>query len=232
LKASHWPAEPSAGPNDEAGQLFAKPFHTLCLYSTFISTVRRSARLVSARPEFWVRMFRGRDAEVSTPWPAIPRKTFSRSLKDAPNPTLHQMATQQRRRAIPERLRRRHPLVNRKAPMIRVIETIVFDKQALQSEQEFSEKVGPGIIVTTDAVQRSSFLIAPGRSVTIRRPDGTSMTVLLPLWRCGARTWDYFSQRPRSVQFRYHQRLKCWPNAHIRLGHCRWRREESIPASP
>ena len=54
------------------------------------------------------------------------------------------------------------------------------DKEALQSDPEFSEKVGPGLLVTIDAEQRldaegkPSFLVEPGSTVTVHRPDGSS----------------------------------------------------------
>ncbi len=65
--------------------------------------------------------------------------------------------------------------------MIRVISSVVFDKGALQSgDREFSEKVGPGLLVTVDAKQRVDaegkplFLVEPGSTVRIHRPDGSA----------------------------------------------------------
>ena len=58
--------------------------------------------------------------------------------------------------------------------MIRVLNSIRFDKRALQSDPEFMEKVGPGLLVILDLEQRPSFLVKPGSTVRVRRPDGTS----------------------------------------------------------
>jgi hypothetical protein len=55
----------------------------------------------------------------------------------------------------------------------RVIDSIPFDKQALQGDPEFLEKLGPGLFVTIDAEQRPSLLVKPGTTVRIYRPDGT-----------------------------------------------------------
>jgi hypothetical protein len=57
--------------------------------------------------------------------------------------------------------------------MIRVIESIRFDEQALQNVPEFLEKLGPGLLVTIDIEQRPSFLVEPGSTVRVYRPDGT-----------------------------------------------------------
>ena len=56
---------------------------------------------------------------------------------------------------------------------MRVIDSIRCDEQALRSDPKFSEQVGPGLLVTVDVEQRPSFLIEPGRTVRIQRPDGT-----------------------------------------------------------
>jgi hypothetical protein len=57
--------------------------------------------------------------------------------------------------------------------MIRVIDSIRFDEQALRSDPEFLEKIGPGLLVTIDIEQRPSFLVEPGSTVRVYRPDGT-----------------------------------------------------------
>ena len=63
--------------------------------------------------------------------------------------------------------------------MIRVIDSIKFDKQALQSDPAFSENVGPGLLVTIDVKQsldpegKPALLVEPGSTVRIRRPDGS-----------------------------------------------------------
>jgi hypothetical protein len=63
--------------------------------------------------------------------------------------------------------------------MVRVITSILLDKQALQNVPEFLEKLGPGLLVTVDATQwfdaehRTSFLIEPGSTVRVHRPDGS-----------------------------------------------------------
>jgi hypothetical protein len=63
--------------------------------------------------------------------------------------------------------------------MIRVIDSIFLDEQALQCVPEFLEKLGPGLLVTVDAKQRldteqrPSFLVEPGSTVRVHRPDGT-----------------------------------------------------------
>src|SRR6266403_1313852 len=56
---------------------------------------------------------------------------------------------------------------------LRVIDGFLFDEQALQNVPEFLEKLGPGLLVTIDADQRPSFLIEPGSTVRVHRPDGT-----------------------------------------------------------
>jgi hypothetical protein len=76
--------------------------------------------------------------------------------------------------------------------MIRVIDSITFDKQALQSDPNFSEKVGPGLLVTTDVKQsldaegKPSFWVEPGTTVRIRRPDGSVIDRIVAgveIWR-------------------------------------------------
>jgi hypothetical protein len=57
--------------------------------------------------------------------------------------------------------------------MIRVIDSIRWDEQALRSDPKFLEKVGPGLLVTIDVEQRPSFLVKPGSTVRVYRPDGT-----------------------------------------------------------
>lgn len=57
--------------------------------------------------------------------------------------------------------------------MIRVIDSMRFDEQAVRHDPRFLKKVGPGLLVTVDVEQRSSFLIKPGSTVRVRRPDGT-----------------------------------------------------------
>jgi hypothetical protein len=59
--------------------------------------------------------------------------------------------------------------------MIRVIETIRFDEEALRSHPKFLERVSPGLLVTVDVEQRPSFLIEPGSTVRVYRPDGTTI---------------------------------------------------------
>jgi len=65
--------------------------------------------------------------------------------------------------------------------MIRVINSIRFDEQALQSDPNFLEKIGPGLLVILDLEQKPlgpeqkpSFLVEPGSTVRVHRPDGTS----------------------------------------------------------
>ncbi len=76
--------------------------------------------------------------------------------------------------------------------MIRVIETVFFDKGALQSDPEFSEKLGPGLLVATDAQQRLDaeqkpvLLVEPGSTVRIHRPDGSVIdrtVTAVEIWR-------------------------------------------------
>ena len=63
--------------------------------------------------------------------------------------------------------------------MIRVINSVQFDEQALRSDPEFLKKVGPGLLVTVDAEQkvdaehRPSLLVELGSTVRIHRPDGS-----------------------------------------------------------
>ena len=63
--------------------------------------------------------------------------------------------------------------------MIRVIKSVLFDKQALESDRAFSERVGPGLLVITDVKQRLDAEQKPllpvelGSTVTIHRPDGS-----------------------------------------------------------
>ena len=57
--------------------------------------------------------------------------------------------------------------------MVRVIDTIRFDEQALRSDPKFLAKVGRGLLVTVDVEHRPSFLVEPGSTVRVYRPDGT-----------------------------------------------------------
>lgn len=57
--------------------------------------------------------------------------------------------------------------------MVRVIGSMRFDEQALQHDPKFLEKVGLGLLVTVDVEQRPSFLVEPGSTVRVHRPDGT-----------------------------------------------------------
>jgi hypothetical protein len=57
--------------------------------------------------------------------------------------------------------------------MIRVINSLLLDKQALQNVPEFLEKLGPGLLVTVESEQRPSLLVEPGSTVRVRRPDGS-----------------------------------------------------------
>lgn len=57
--------------------------------------------------------------------------------------------------------------------MIRVIDSKRFDDQALRSDPKFLENVGPGLFVTINVEQRRSFLVQPGSTVRIYRPDST-----------------------------------------------------------
>ncbi len=57
--------------------------------------------------------------------------------------------------------------------MIRVINIVQFDGWALRSDPGFLGNVGPGLLVTIDAEQRRSFLVEPGSTVRVHRPDGT-----------------------------------------------------------
>ena len=58
-------------------------------------------------------------------------------------------------------------------PKLRVIDSLLFDEQALQNLPELLEKLGPGLLVTIDIEQRPSFLVEPGSTVRVYRPDGT-----------------------------------------------------------
>jgi hypothetical protein len=57
---------------------------------------------------------------------------------------------------------------------VRVIETIQFDEQLLEN-CPWLEHLGPGLIVTLDIKpqQPLSFLVEPGATVRVHRPDGT-----------------------------------------------------------
>jgi hypothetical protein len=57
--------------------------------------------------------------------------------------------------------------------MIQVIDSVQFDEQALRSDPAFLENAGPGLLVRVDVGQRPSFLITPGSTVRVHRPDGT-----------------------------------------------------------
>jgi hypothetical protein len=63
-------------------------------------------------------------------------------------------------------------VVDMAVAMIRVIDSLLLDEQTLQNVPEFLEKLGPGLLVTTDAEQRPSFLVEPGSIVRVHRPDG------------------------------------------------------------
>ena len=69
--------------------------------------------------------------------------------------------------------RQSHKQARQPIVMIRVIDSIRFDEQALGSDPKFLEKVGPGLLVTLDLEQRASFLVQPGTTVRVRRPDGS-----------------------------------------------------------
>jgi hypothetical protein len=65
-------------------------------------------------------------------------------------------------------------------------------RRALQSGPEFLEKVGPGLLVTTDVKQsldeegKPSLLVELGTTVRIRRPDGSvidRMVAGVEIWR-------------------------------------------------
>ena len=65
--------------------------------------------------------------------------------------------------------------------MIRVINSIPFDEQALQSDPNFLKQIGPGLLVILDLDQKPldlegkpSFLVELGSTIRIHRPDGTS----------------------------------------------------------
>jgi hypothetical protein len=63
--------------------------------------------------------------------------------------------------------------------MIRVTNSVLFDKHALESDQAFTEQVGPGLLVITDVKQRRDaeekplLLVELGSTVRIHRPDGS-----------------------------------------------------------
>jgi hypothetical protein len=57
--------------------------------------------------------------------------------------------------------------------MIRVINSVLFDESAVRIVPEFWENVGPGLLAITDQEQRSTFLVEPGSTVRVHRPDGT-----------------------------------------------------------
>jgi hypothetical protein len=59
--------------------------------------------------------------------------------------------------------------------MIQVIETIRLDEEALRSDPKFLERVGPGLLVRVDMEQRPSFLVEPGSTARVHRPDGTTI---------------------------------------------------------
>jgi hypothetical protein len=57
--------------------------------------------------------------------------------------------------------------------MFRVIDSLLFNQRALQNVPDFLEKLGPGLLVTINAEQKPSFLIEPGSTVRVHRPNGT-----------------------------------------------------------
>jgi hypothetical protein len=57
--------------------------------------------------------------------------------------------------------------------MIRVINSIQFDEQLPGYHPELLGELGPGLLVLLDVKQQPAFLVDPGSSVSIRRPDGT-----------------------------------------------------------
>jgi len=57
--------------------------------------------------------------------------------------------------------------------MFRVIDSFLFDEQALRNLPESSWRLGPGLLVTIDAEQGPSFLVEPGSTVRVHRPDGS-----------------------------------------------------------
>lgn len=57
--------------------------------------------------------------------------------------------------------------------MIRVIDSLQFSEQMLQNIPDFLENLGPGLLVRVDVEQRPSFLIEPGSTIRVHRPDGT-----------------------------------------------------------
>jgi len=57
--------------------------------------------------------------------------------------------------------------------MFRVIGSFQYSEQMLQNVPEFLENLGPGLLVRIDADQTPSFLIEPGSTVRVHRPDGT-----------------------------------------------------------
>ena len=66
--------------------------------------------------------------------------------------------------------------------MIRVIESLLLDKKAIEYVPEFLEALGPGLMVTVDVDQPvdaegkpSALLVEPGSTVRIHRPDGTAI---------------------------------------------------------
>jgi hypothetical protein len=70
--------------------------------------------------------------------------------------------------------------------MVRVIDRIQFDEEALRSDPKFLENVGAGLLVTIDVEQRSSFLVKPGSTVKVHRPDGTVINRVVgavEIWR-------------------------------------------------
>ena len=79
--------------------------------------------------------------------------------------------------------------------MIQVIDSVQFDEQALRSGPAFLESVGPGLLVRVEVEQRPSFLVKPGTSVRVHRPDGTSIERVVSaveIW--GAHVGLFFSK--------------------------------------
>ncbi|HVU28567.1 MAG TPA: hypothetical protein VHG71_12630 [Verrucomicrobiae bacterium] len=63
--------------------------------------------------------------------------------------------------------------------MIRVVQSILLDKQALEYHPDFLENLGLGLLVTVeitpwfDVEDKTSLLVEPNSTVKVHRPDGS-----------------------------------------------------------
>jgi hypothetical protein len=56
--------------------------------------------------------------------------------------------------------------------MIRILSTVEIDEEWIEAMPDW-ERLAPGLIVNLDVKERESFLVEPGSTVRIHRPDGT-----------------------------------------------------------